>query len=76
MTALPILSTEPGTDIASIRQPPLTVSIEEAAAMLGVSVATVRRLVQRRLLRILPGLRHKRVVCASLQEFARGEFVE
>lgn len=54
----------------------LTVNIEEAATLLGVSVATVRRLVQRRLLKVLPGLRHKRIVRKSLNEFANGEFDE
>lgn len=51
----------------------LTVSISDASALLGVSVATVRRLIQRRLLKVLPGLRHKRIVLKSLYDFASGE---
>jgi excisionase family DNA binding protein len=40
---------------------PLTYSVAEAAFVLGVSLATIYRLIARRLLRPLPGLRHKRL---------------
>jgi excisionase family DNA binding protein len=39
----------------------LTYSVTETARVLGVSLPTVYRLLARRLLRPLPGLRHKRV---------------
>jgi len=38
----------------------LTFSVTETARVLGVSLPTVYRLIARRLLRPLPGLRHKR----------------
>ena len=40
---------------------PLTYSVTETARVLGVSLPTVYRLIARRLLKPLPGLRHKRV---------------
>jgi len=39
----------------------LTYSVGETAQVLGVSEPTIYRLVSRRLLRPLPGLRHKRI---------------
>jgi excisionase family DNA binding protein len=39
----------------------LTYSVTETAHVLGVSLPTVYRLIARRLLRPLPGLRHKRL---------------
>jgi len=39
----------------------LTYSVTETARVLGVSLPTVYRLIARRLLKPLPGLRHKRV---------------
>jgi excisionase family DNA binding protein len=39
----------------------LTYSVTETARVLGVSLPTVYRLIARRLLRPLPGLRHKRL---------------
>ena len=39
----------------------LTYSVTETALVLGVSLPTVYRLITRRLLRPLPGLRHKRL---------------
>jgi len=39
----------------------LTYSVAEAALILDVSLATIYRLIARRLLRPLPGLRHKRL---------------
>jgi excisionase family DNA binding protein len=40
---------------------PLTYSVTETARVLGVSMPTVYRLIARRLLKPLPGLRHKRL---------------
>lgn len=40
---------------------PMTYSVTETARVLGVSLPTVYRLVARRLLKPLPGLRHKRI---------------
>jgi excisionase family DNA binding protein len=58
-------STAPsGAGVAQPASPPLeplTYSVGEAAFVLGVSLATVYRLIARRLLRPLPGLRHKRL---------------
>jgi excisionase family DNA binding protein len=39
----------------------LTYSVTETARVLGVSLPTVYRLLARRLLKPLPGLRHKRI---------------
>lgn len=39
----------------------LTYSVSEAARVLGVSWATIYRLIARRILKPLPGLRHKRL---------------
>lgn len=39
----------------------LTYSVAEAAQVLGVSWATIYRLIARRILKPLPGLRHKRL---------------
>ncbi len=53
--------------VAGVVQPtpaplePLTYSVTETARVLGVSLPTVYRLIARRLLRPLPGLRHKRL---------------
>ena len=51
---------------AGVAQPPpplepLTYSVIETARVLGVSMPTVYRLIARRLLKPLPGLRHKRL---------------
>lgn len=50
----------------------LTVSVTEAAQMLGVSEPTIYRLVARRFLKILPGLRHKRITRRSLDAYCAG----
>lgn len=53
--------------VAGVVQPtpsplePLTYSVTETARVLGVSLPTVYRLIARRLLKPLPGLRHKRL---------------
>ena len=52
----------------------LTVSVSEAAGILGVSEPTIYRLIARRLLRILPGLRHKRITRRSLDAYCAGTF--
>lgn len=46
---------------ASASFEPLTYSVSETAQVLGVSLPTVYRLISRRMLKPLPGLRHKRV---------------
>lgn len=50
----------------------LTVTVNEAATLLGVSEPTVYRLVSRRMLKILPGLRHKRITRRSLDAYSSG----
>jgi excisionase family DNA binding protein len=47
----------------------LTYSVTETAHVLGVSLPTVYRLISRRLLRPLPGLRHKRVAKKQVHAF-------
>jgi len=54
-------------------QLPLTVSIDEAAALLGLSAATIRRLVYRRKLKVLPFIRHQRVIRSSIHDFLSKE---
>jgi excisionase family DNA binding protein len=51
---------------------PLTVSVTDAALLLGISEPTIYRLVARKLLRTLPGLRHKRITRRSLDAFCSG----
>lgn len=48
---------------------PLTYSVKETAAILGVSSVTVYRLLQRGTLTALPGLRTKRITRQSLQRY-------
>ena len=45
----------------------LTYSVDESAAALGVSKPTIYRLVARRLLRPVPGIRHKRIPVRQIQ---------
>ena len=42
---------------------------------LGVSKPTIYRLLARRLLRPVPGLRHKRIPCQQLRKLAAGETI-
>lgn len=55
------------SNVAAVVQPTpppletLTYSVTETAHVLGVSLPTVYRLIARRLLKPLPGLRHKRL---------------
>jgi len=51
----------------------LTYSVEESAMALGVSKPTIYRLLARRLLRPVPGLRHKRIPCQQVRRLAAGE---
>src|ERR1700693_6014585 len=52
---------------------PLTYSVNEAAAVLGVSPATIYRLIYRRLLKPVPGLRHKRISKKQIYALAQGD---
>jgi excisionase family DNA binding protein len=57
-------SSAPIAAVVDLTRPPLetlTYSVTETARALGVSLPTVYRLIARRLLKPLPGLRHKRV---------------
>lgn len=76
MNTAPTVETDPRATDPEENPSSLTVSISEASALLGVSVATIRRLIHRRMLKVLPGLRHKRVVRKSLYDFASGEHEE
>ena len=51
---------------------PLTYSVAEAAAALGVSQATIYRLLYRRLLKPVPGIRHKRISRKQIHALAQG----
>ena len=52
----------------------LTYSVEESATALGVSRPTIYRLVARRILRPVPGIRHKRIPCQQIKRLvASGE---
>jgi len=67
-------SPQPAPLVAGVSVPaePLTYSVWEAAVVLGVSRATIYRLVYRRLLKPVPGLRHKRISKKQLHAFAQG----
>ena len=65
------LERPPGTNSASAQ--PETVSVEEAAKILGVSLVTVYRLIQRGKLRCLKSLRHKRIPRAELERFMKND---
>jgi excisionase family DNA binding protein len=45
----------------------LTYSVGESATALGVSRPTIYRLVARRILRPVPGIRHKRIPCQQIK---------
>ena len=45
----------------------LTYSVEESATALGVSKPTIYRLLARRILRPVPGIRHKRIPCQQIR---------
>ena len=61
------------TQIAAAPIERLTYSVEESAFALGVSKPTIYRLLTRRLLRPVPGLRHKRIPCKQVRRLAAGE---
>ncbi|MBP9901122.1 MAG: helix-turn-helix domain-containing protein [Verrucomicrobia bacterium] len=46
----------------------LTYSVKESAEALGVSNPTIYRLLARRILRPVPGLRHKRIPCQQVRQ--------
>ena len=50
---------------------PLTCSIAEAAAIVGVSYHTIYRLLKRGKLRSIPFIRHKRIPRVELERFLR-----
>lgn len=52
---------------------PLTVTVKQAAAMLNVSVVTVYRLIYRRVLIPVPGIRHKRIPRWQVEKLANGK---
>jgi excisionase family DNA binding protein len=54
----------------------ITVSVTQAAKILGVSEPTIYRLIDRRFLRILPGLRHKRITRRSIDAYCAGEAID
>jgi excisionase family DNA binding protein len=51
----------------------LTYSVVESATALGVSKPTIYRLLARRILRPVPGLRHKRIPCQQVRRLVGGE---
>ena len=52
---------------------PLTYTVAQAAAVLGMSEDTIYRLLKRRLLRPIPGIRHKLIYRNQVHQFAKGE---
>lgn len=54
----------------------VTISVGEAATILGLSEPTIYRLIERRLLKNLPGLRHKRITRRSLNAYCAGTFAD
>jgi excisionase family DNA binding protein len=58
----PLAPESPTTD-----SPRLTYSVEESARALGVSKPTIYRLLARRILRPIPGVRHKRIPVRQIQ---------
>jgi len=53
-------------------QPPLVHTVEEAAAALKLCSKSIRRLIARNKLRVVPGIRHLRITHASLVAFVNG----
>lgn len=58
----PLAPEFPATDIRR-----LTYSVEESAQALGVSKPTIYRLLARRILRPVPGVRHKRIPVRQIE---------
>ena len=63
-----------GQNIDSAGAPlvPLTYSVAETAAIVGVSEASVYRLLSKRLLKSAPGLRHKRIPRRNVHSYING----
>ena len=62
------------TEVASFSKPEkLTYSVAEAAYILGISRPSVYRLIARRVLVPVPGLRHKRLPKTQVRRLARSE---
>ena len=59
-------------DASVDEQKTVTLSVTEAATTLGVSEPTIYRLIERRLLKILPGIRHKRITRRSFDTYCAG----
>lgn len=66
-------SPSPAPETAPAAVERLTYSVEESATALGVSKPTIYRLLARRILRPVPGLRHKRIPCQQVRRLAAGE---
>ena len=62
----PLAPVSPALDI-----PRLTYSVEESAHALGVSKPTIYRLLARRILRPIPGVRHKRIPVRQIQSLVQ-----
>jgi excisionase family DNA binding protein len=62
----PLAPVSPAIDI-----PRLTYSVEESAQALGVSKPTIYRLLARRILRPVPGVRHKRIPIRQIQSLVQ-----
>lgn len=65
------LESPPVTNAATTQ--PETFSVAEAAKVLGVSLVTIYRLIQRGKLRCLMSLRHKRIPRAELERFMKND---
>lgn len=59
------------TELSDV-QPPLVHTVNEAAGALKLSSKTVRRLISRNKLRVVPGIRHHRITHLSLLEYVNG----
>jgi len=67
-----IPASEEKASVPAVIPEPLTYSVEETALVLGISPPTVYRLVARRVLRPLPGLRHKRISKRQVHAYVNG----
>lgn len=61
-----------GANCAHMKQKPLTYTPKEVAHLLGVSQTTVYRLILRRVLKVIPDLRHKRIPRAEIDRLLGG----
>ena len=64
----------PGVPASSValNHSALTYSVAETAALLGVSRVTIYRMIKRRILSPLPGLRHKKIARRKVHDLANG----